>query len=435
MKTLLKAAPFKVDITPPVGHPITYGINRKVDTPIYLRGIGLNDGKGRFVLAVADVIGISGRSHQALTRLIAKTAGCRPSNVLLHAVHQHDSVCIGRDTDRLVSNAGFQPNVTDEYWSQLTHVVSRHIDAALRPRKWKTVRRVETAERRVRNLAANRRLLGPDNKVTAMRFSMCGDPHLRKEPVGTIDPFLRTVCFTGPKGRKIAALHFYATHPQVAYHRNKIGGDVPGYALGVVEKHTEDPNTIHLYFSGCGANVTFGKHTDGSKKENLTKLSRRLGREILNNMTCLEPKKTGPVCCKRSRFDLPIQKGISERKLTDELQNAETEAAAFYAARKLLALQRLKRRMKPMIQRMDIGPDVSLLSFPSETVVEYQLYAQSLIPDRFLACAAYRDYSWFYLPTAAMYKQGGYEPSRGMYTPKLEKNIRGCIDTLLADLR
>ncbi len=435
MKSSLKAAPFKIDITPPAGHPIAYGVNRKVDTPIYLRGIGLNDGKSTVVLAVADVIGISNQSHEDLTRLIASAAECRPSNVYLHAVHQHDSLCIGRDTDHLVISSGFEPNVTNEYWSQLKRTVSEGVTAALRPRKWKSVRRIETAERRVQKLGANRRLLSPDNTVKAMRFSMCGDRKLRKEPVGIIDPFLRTISFRGRNGQIIAALHFYATHPQVAYHRNMIGGDVPGYALRYVEKRFDDPDAVQMYFTGCGANVTFGKYTTGSKEKNLKQLSQTLGSEILKNLTYLEPREPGLICCKSRKFCPPVASGISEKKLLAELKNAETEAAAFLSARKLLALRRLSRKKHPTIQRMDIGPDVSLLSFPSETVVEYQLYAHSLVADRFLACAAYRDYSWFYLPTAEMYKQGGYEPGRGMYTPVLEDSIRGCIDTILSDLR
>lgn len=53
----------------------------------------------------------------------------------------------------------------------------------------------------------------------------------------------------------------------------------------------------------------------------------------------------------------------------------------------------------------------SLVHFPAESFIEYQLRAQSMTPDRFVACATYGDGGPWYIPTKESYPQGGYEVS------------------------
>jgi len=49
LATGLKIVTFKVDVTPPVGEPLAYDPNEKVETPIYVSGIVVDDGKTRAV--------------------------------------------------------------------------------------------------------------------------------------------------------------------------------------------------------------------------------------------------------------------------------------------------------------------------------------------------------------------------------------------------
>ena len=52
---------------------------------------------------------------------------------------------------------------------------------------------------------------------------------------------------------------------------------------------------------------------------------------------------------------------------------------------------------------------VRMLFLPGEPFVEYQLYAQSLIPDEFLAVAGNCSDNFLYLPLAKHFAEGGYE--------------------------
>ena len=68
---------------------------------------------------------------------------------------------------------------------------------------------------------------------------------------------------------------------------------------------------------------------------------------------------------------------------------------------------------------------------PGELFVEYQLYAQRLRPDLFVAMAAYGDYAPGYIGTRLAYTQGGYETG----TPsRVAPEVEDVLTTALRDL-
>src|SRR2546422_9942660 len=83
---------------------------------------------------------------------------------------------------------------------------------------------VGAGQARVEQVASNRRVMGPDGKVRGVRYSACRDPELRAAPEGTIDPFVKSVGFWSGD-RLLAALHYYATHPQSHYGKGGVSCD------------------------------------------------------------------------------------------------------------------------------------------------------------------------------------------------------------------
>ncbi len=74
-----------------------------------------------------------------------------------------------------------------------------------------------------------------------------------------------------------------------------------------------------------------------------------------------------------------------------------------------------------------------ILHMPGELFVEYQLFAQHLRPDLFVAMAAYGDYSPGYIGTRVAYPQGGYETgTASRVAPDVEdvlvKALRDLLD-------
>jgi hypothetical protein len=74
-----------------------------------------------------------------------------------------------------------------------------------------------------------------------------------------------------------------------------------------------------------------------------------------------------------------------------------------------------------------------VLHMPGELFVEYQLAAQKLRPDLFVAMAAYGDYSPGYIGTEIAYGQGGYEASAraSRVAPEVEGVLMGAVEKLL----
>ena len=74
-----------------------------------------------------------------------------------------------------------------------------------------------------------------------------------------------------------------------------------------------------------------------------------------------------------------------------------------------------------------------VLHMPGELFVEYQLAAQKLRPDLFVAMAAYGDYGPGYIGTEIAYSQGGYEtgPHASLVSPKVEGVLTGVLEQLL----
>ena len=74
-----------------------------------------------------------------------------------------------------------------------------------------------------------------------------------------------------------------------------------------------------------------------------------------------------------------------------------------------------------------------VLHMPGELFVEYQLAAQKLRPDLFVAMAAYGDYAPGYIGTEVAYPQGGYEtgPRASHVAPTVERTLMDVIGRLL----
>ena len=182
-KTTYRAAPFAVDVTPPGGHPIAYGVNNKTDSPLYVRGQVIDDGYSRAVFASADFIGLSDRAYSGWRRTLARVAQTPEKNVFLHAVHQHDSIYPAPAADEILKKYGFKPNVEPGYWKRITDILEKEVERCVKPGRAGRFRKADSlavSETRLSGLASNRRILGNDGKIRAMRWSMCDTPMRRR---------------------------------------------------------------------------------------------------------------------------------------------------------------------------------------------------------------------------------------------------------------
>ena len=127
---------------------------------------------------------------------------------------------------------------------------------------------------KVEKVASNRRIIGPDGKWKATRFSATKDAKIRDEPEGLIDPWLRTLSFWNGDS-PLAALHYYATHPMSYYGDGRVSERL--LRPGPREAPRADTKVFQVYFTGCAGNITAGKYNDGAK-ENRPVLRDRIAR-------------------------------------------------------------------------------------------------------------------------------------------------------------
>jgi hypothetical protein len=77
---------------------------------------------------------------------------------------------------------------------------------------------------------------------------------------------------------------------------------------------------------------------------------------------------------------------------------------------------------------------VRVLHLPGEPFVEYQLFAQQAVPERFVAFAGYGNLGTGYIPTAAAYEEGGYESGPWAFVaPESEAILQQAMQELLRE--
>lgn len=279
-------------------------------------------------------------------------------------------------------------------------------------------------------MASNRRILGPDGKVQHVRWTATKDPKVRAMPVGTIDPQVKLISFWN-HDRPLVAVTYYATHPQSYYRTGQANPDFPGIARNMRQ---EDSGVFHVHFNGAGGNIGAGKWNDGSH-ENRQVLADRVAAGMKKAWEATEksPIRAADVGWETVTVALPPAPHLDEKKLVSELEDAKaTPSQRVSAANDLVWLRRCLAGDEVEIACLMLGK-ARVLHMPGELFVEYQLAAQKLRPDLFVAMAAYGEYGPGYIGTEIAYSQGGYETSPGtsLVAPGVEGVLMDAVKCLL----
>jgi hypothetical protein len=263
--------------------------------------------------------------------------------------------------------------------------------------------------------------------VKFTRTSATKNQEARDAPEGLIDPKLRTLSFWDGE-KPLAALHFYACHPMSYYGDGRVSADFCGLAR---QKRQDDTGVIQVYFNGCGGNLTAGKYNDGAK-ENRPVLRDRIHAAMVG---AWKDTKRAEVKGWEWRFEpvkLPPRTEASFGEEQSKATLADTKATAARRNNAAYQLAWLKRQDTPIeVNCLDFGNSVLNLFLPGEAFVEYQLAAQKMRPDAVVNVAAYGDDGPGYIPTAAAYLQGGYEPTVALAGPDSEAILLKAMRKLL----
>jgi hypothetical protein len=420
-------ATFTADVTPPIGHPLCGGWileARAVDDPLFAHGVVLLGMGEPVVLCAVDWCGLRNDAHLAWRQALAKAAHTTTANVAVQTVHPHNAPFADTGAEKLIEQAPKpSPSLDLKFFEQIVGRVAEAARASLA--KTTPITHYGVGRAKVEKVASNRRILGPDGKWKATRYSATTDAKVRDEPEGLIDPWLRTLSLWDGD-RPLAALHYYATHPMSYYGDGRVSSDFCGLAR---EQRRAETKVFQAYFTGCAGNVTAGKYNDGSR-QNRGVLRDRVAaamaaawqatqRQALSGWRWrVEPVTLPP------RSEAPFGEEASRKALADaDEKPVRRNNAAFQLAW-------LRRRDRPIdFACLDLGQAL-VLHLPGEPFIEYQLRSQELRPDAFVCVAGYGDDGPGYIPTDRAYLEGGYEPTVALAAPSEERMNRAIAKLL-----
>jgi hypothetical protein len=233
--------------------------------------------------------------------------------------------------------------------------------------------------------------------------------------------------------KPLVVLTYYATHPQSYYRTGKANPDFPGMARN---QRQEATGIMHIHFTGAAGNIGAGKWNDGSP-ENRQVLADRVASAMAKAWTVSKktPIDSEDLGWKAVNVGLPLASHRREKELRAILEDASAPTAdRFSAAGDLVWLRRVQAGDKTELSCLRIG-NARILHMPGELFVEYQLAAQRMRPDLFVAMAAYGEYGPGYIGTEIAYSQGGYEtgPTASSVSPEVEGVLMGAMKQLLSE--
>jgi hypothetical protein len=422
-------ATFSSDVTPPEGHPLCGGWiepARAVDDPLKLLGVVLLGAGKPVVLAVIDWCAVRNEAYWTWRSALADAAHTTPDHVAVHCVHQHNAPFADVDAEKMIAAVNGPSSLDLKFYGRAVKASAEALRKSLA--KTRPFTHLGFGKAEVKEVASNRRVIGPDGKVKYTRTSATKNKAARDMPEGLIDPFLRTLSLWDGS-TPLAALHFYATHPMSYYGDGRVSSDFCGLARQ--KRQDEQPDVFQAYFTGCAGNVTAGKYNDGAK-ETRPVLRDRI---YAGMVEAWKATKTFPVTGWDWRVEPVTFAPRKEPSFSEEQSRKALDDPKQPAARRnngAFQLAWLKRIATPIeFTSLDFAGKLKTLHLPGEPFIEYQLLAQKIAGETPVCVAGYGDDGTGYIPVESAFTEGGYEPTVALASTDSEKLMTGAIRKLL----
>lgn len=418
---------FRSDVTPEPGEPLIWTMpTLQIDGPLWAKGVILDSGGNRYVLCAVDWCAICNATYALFRNTIAKAAGTGADRVLVQTVHQHAAPYADGSAYALLGQLPKPPlRMSDAFLDRAMGRLSQAVrEAATHMHPFD---QIGTGEARVERVASARRVTLPDGKL-ATRWSGSGsDPVMAALPEGSIDPMIKTIAFAA-KGKTLARLYYYATHPQTFCCDGHVSGDFVGDAREAVEKSEGIPQ---IYFTGCAGDVTVGKYNDGSTAR--CGLTQRMEEGMRASIAATRFQPASTITSRTSDVVLPRPASLLAKSVEDLAQMAAAGPSGGDKVYKAALRLAFANRKEPLVATALKLGNIRILHLPGEPMLAFQKYAQSLRPKDFVAVAGYTDLGPGYLCTDRAWSEGGYEPSASNSGPGTEMVLKKAIQEVVKD--
>jgi hypothetical protein len=420
---------FTADVTPRIGGPLFNAVRaRAIIDPLEAHGLVLLGLGKPIVLASVDWCEIRNESYERWRSVLARAAGTEKERVLVTCVHQHDAPYSDVVAQRLLKQSGVQEDLCDpEFDEQTVQKVASAVRASLTHSR--RITHVGTGQAKVEDAASNRRYVTAAGKISFGRTSATRDPAIRAMPVGTIDPWLKTISFWD-SNEPVAAVSCYSTHPMTFYGQGDVSCDFPGIAR---RRRAKDmPSVAQIYCSGCSGDTMAGKYNDGNPA-NRPILADRIYQGMRRAWDSIERRALRSVGFRSVPMKMAPRRGPGfsvedyRRILADKTQ---TRLARFEAALGLSWRERTDSGHHIDVPAIDFG-HAQIVLMPAESFVQYQLWAQAMRPGSFVVTLGFGECAPGYIPTAEAAAEGYDDHYSWIAFPECEETMRNAIRSAL----
>jgi len=399
-----RAAVVKVDITPKSPQWLLgYGPRKSTGVldPIYHRVLAMDDGREQFYLVSTDLCLFSPGLYDEVAAELKKQSGIDTRQFWWSVTHTHSAPEIGPHG---VYDALLKGRSDHEWDREYTEQVKTSLISAVQQAKAKLEpARLQTG---VGFSAANinRRAMDVDKKVT-----------LGLNPDGPVDRQIGLIRLERPDGSTLGLVVNYAIHGTVMSGKNElISGDAPGVVASYVE---EKLGATVLFVNGAAGNMApvYSVYPD-AKSGHLSQFRVLLGDRILQaNSRLAAGTRDVTIRADQIFVDSPLKPSLTwpeELSRYSRVDNGGTR------------LVRLPVRFLKMNETFVWAAPVELFS-----EIATNIRNRSPFPQTF-----YFGYTngWFgYLPTAAAFDEGGYEPTTSVFTKAAEQDLTSQVLTFV----
>jgi neutral ceramidase len=405
---LLLASAVKVDITPQTSQWLMgYGPRKStgVHDPIYHRVVVMDDGRTRFYFVASDLCLFSPEVYDDVAAELKRKLKIERKQFWWSVTHTHSAPEVGPHGVYDVLLKGR----SDHEWNReyAEHIKSTLIAAVEQASQKLEPARLSTGTG-TSNANINRRARDVDGRIS-----------IGLNPDGPVDRQIGLMRIERTDGSPIALIANYAIHGTVLSGRSEvISGDAPGVVSAYVEQKIGAPV---LFVNGAAGNAApiYSVYPD-PKSGHLGEFRVLLGDRILQANAQM-PQGSGDVTilAEETFVETPLKPGLEWPEQLRSYSRVDSNGKTFvHLPVRFLTIK-----------------DTALWGAPVELFSEIAMDIRNKSPFKNTFYFGYTN-GWFgYLPTAAAFGEGGYEPATSVLTGDAEADLKKHVTETFERLR
>jgi len=435
----------KVDITPPLGTPISgYYHHRLADgvlDPLYARCLAMSDGERQALVFQIDNLHLSNGVVKDIKDEISRRTGVALSSVYLAATHIHTGPCTS--WNGTINNAdGDEPKV--RFSNRM--LALKCADAAAMALADLKQTKILIGRGEAKDISFIRRYRMKDG--TNRTNPPFESPDV-VGPLGEPDESLQLVRFVRPDAKEIALMNFQC-HPDVIG-GNKFSADWPGLACGYLER-AMDGRVEALLINGAQGDTNHyrqRRRPDGIQMVKGYALSQHMARTVagaaLTTWSVCAEVPAGPI----ASATVPVKVGVNKapaadyplaekwvkwhRAGRDDLIPGQAMLKTTHTAwaYRVLETRDWADEKTIPVSVIAVGQSLAFGGFPGEPFTELGRMVKRGSPFAMTIPSCTTDGSYGYFPTEDAFTEGGYENATSRYSKGTgERLAKGIVSKL-----